>query len=114
MKSVTLNPQELENTLQKVDHKYGRKAPGRVIIELAKSSNIPTTTLNRKCLVANISHIVNRDINPRILPLGLFVGCQRPLRPIKNKFGEQNRTHLWSLYRIDEAANDDTYSLDGE
>jgi hypothetical protein len=114
MKAVTLSQSELAIALQKVDQKYGRKTGGRILELLARQKNVPAVIINRKCAASNISATVYRDINPRILPLGLFVACQRPLQPLKNQFGEPSHMHLWSLYRIDEAANDPVYNQSGE
>ena len=53
-----------------------------------------------------------QSINPLIEDLGLFASCVKPPGRLSNKFGQRTGDHYWSFYRVQAAANDDSYDDD--
>jgi hypothetical protein len=79
---------------------------GRIVRLLAKGPN-RTGIIAHACSVGNISDVVIKDINPKLLEFGLYLACTKPPQAIINKFGQRAGDHIWSFYQV--AANDDTY-----
>jgi len=113
MTPITLSSSELEEVLIKVNR--GRKttyAAGRICKELAKNHSQRTKNVNEAGTCVNISDQVRRSINPRIIGLGLFVACIRPITPFRNIHKQETGEMKWSFYRYPKASNDPAYDLD--
>ena len=110
MTPTTLTKLELEEVLKRVVTFNVEQGSVRIIKRLANQIGVATVDVNRDCAVGNISDIVIKQINPRVFPMGLYVGCTRPPKAIKNRFGQETGMHLWSFYRMPDAANDPIYS----
>jgi hypothetical protein len=80
---------------------------GRIVRLLAKGPN-RTGIICAKCSVGNIPDVIAKSINPKIMPLGFFVSCVKPPMVIRNKFGQIAGDWIYTLYRVDKAANDDS------
>jgi len=87
---------------------------GRIVRLLAKGPN-RTGIICAKCSVGNIPDVIVKSINPKIMPLGFFVSCVKPPMRIRNQFGQIAGDWIYTLYRADNAANDDLdlSALDG-
>jgi hypothetical protein len=79
---------------------------GRVLRLLATGEQ-RTGVICAKCSVGNISDLVLKQINPKVIPLGFFVGCIKPPTAIRNKFSQVAGDWIWQLHRAELAANDD-------
>ena len=80
---------------------------GRIVRLLAKGPN-RTGIICAKCSVGNIPDVIAKSINPKIMPLGFFVSCVRPPMVIRNQFGQVAGDWLYTLHRINKAANDES------
>ena len=80
---------------------------GRIVRLLAKGPN-RTGIICAKCSVGNIPDVIAKTINPKIMPLGFFVSCVKPPMVIRNQFGQQAGDWIYTLYRADNAANDES------
>jgi hypothetical protein len=80
----------------------------RMVEYLGQNPQTPTGRVAHHCGIGNLSDVA-RKLNPHIYGTGYFVGCERPPRPINNKFGEASNQFLWSIYELPEAANDSEY-----
>jgi hypothetical protein len=113
METITLSPEELARVLRLVtitDREYGAS---RICRFLAVNPSARTRSVNVECSVSNISDLVTKMINPRVESMGLMVGCTRPFRPFKNRYGQDTAENLWSWYR-DPANNPDYNNLDAD
>ena len=107
-KKTALSPSEVQNVLNAMSPTGDtRSATKRLIEYLASCPGRITVDVSRTCSIGNISHYATAYINPKIKSLGFQIGCEMPPFPILNKFGECSKQHLWSFYRLEEAANDD-------
>ncbi len=107
MEPTTLSPEELAQVLRLVTVTEREYGASRICRHLACRHSVRTREVNVECSVGNISDQVTKLINPRIEPLGLIVGCTKPVRSFKNKYGQSTGEMLWSFYRT--AVNDDDY-----
>ena len=112
MQPITLTEPELDQVLNLVSPTGVDYQAGRICRLLSRKSSVRTGYLASVCSVGNISDIVQKSINPKIEPLGLFVSCFKPPERLNNKFGQRTGDHYWSLYRHAESANDDLYDDD--
>ena len=80
---------------------------GRIVRLLAKGPN-RTGIICAKCSVGNIPDVIAKSINPKIMPLGFFVSCVKPPMVIRNQFGQVAGDWIYTMYRADKAANDDS------
>ena len=91
-----LNPSELKEAVSRIPRcKQGR----RLITYLSKHPQAITVDCNSRCAIGNLSDVA-ANINPILYSLGLFVGCERPPKPVKNRFNEPSHMFLWSIYRV--------------
>lgn len=107
MEPSKLSQHELALILKRVSPTGIDYQAGRICRYLAENPNARTGKLSSMCSVGNIADVVAKSINPKIEPLGLFVGCTKPPEKLTNKFGQRAGDHYWAFYR--EAANDDGY-----
>jgi hypothetical protein len=96
---------ELSKLLEKVSPNGIHYQPGRIVQLLAKGPS-RTGIVASRCSVANIADVVLRKINPKIMPMGFWVGCQRPPQIILNKFGQRAGDFIWQLNKVPKSAND--------
>jgi len=108
MVPIKLNQDQLEKVLKSVIGADGNEyAASRICRRLAGGQGVRTRVVNVDCSVGNISDIVNKSINPYISHLGLYVACDRPVRPFENRYKQRTSEVLWGLYAA--AANDPDY-----
>ncbi len=110
MKAVTLDKEQLDIVLKYINQPTPRQA-ARICEHLAYNLKSPTVTINTTCSVGNLSDTVRKDINPRIYSIGLMVGCEKPAVAIQNKFNQPSGQHLWSFFKLPDAANDSLYDV---
>jgi len=104
---MKITDQELENLLAVLSPRGIDFQAGRIVRLLAKGPN-RTGIICAKCSVANIPDVIVKSINPKIMPLGFFVSCVKPPMVIRNQFGQVAGDWIYTLYRADNAANDDS------
>lgn len=107
---MKLSYEKLEEIIPKISPKSIDYRAGRIVRLLAKGPN-RTGIICSTCSVSNISDVVAKDINPKLLEFGLYIACTKPPQPIINKFGQIAGDHIWSFYQV--AANDDNYHQEG-
>ena len=105
--SITLSNEELSAVLKLVSPTGTDYQAGRICRLLAQGKN-RTGVIASTCSVSNISDVVARAINPHIFSLGLCVACIKPPSSFKNKFNQRAGDCIYSFYRVDKAANDDS------
>jgi len=104
---MTLTDQELTKLLAVLSPTGTDFQAGRIVRLLAKGPN-RTGIIAAQCSVGNIPDVIAKSINPKIMRLGFFVSCVKPPIVIRNKFGQVAGDWIYTLYRADKAANDDT------
>jgi hypothetical protein len=109
LKAIKLDEETLSIILKRIDQPEPLQA-ARLVIHLAENPKSPTVVVNTECSVGNISDVVHKEINPRAYDLGVMIGCEKPIMPIKNKFNQPSGQFLWSWYELPEAANDPIYN----
>lgn len=71
----------------------------RLITFIGENPKSPSGYVSNNCAVSNISDSA-QYVNKRIYEHGYFIGCEKPRRIIKNKFGENSNQFLWSVYKV--------------
>ena len=104
---MKITDQELDNLLAVLSPRGVDFQAGRIVRLLAKGPN-GTGIICAKCSVGNIPDVIAKSINPKIMPLGFFVSCVKPPMVIRNQFGQVAGDWIYTLYRADKAANDDS------
>ena len=104
---MKITDQELDNLLAVLSPRGVDFQAGRIVRLLAKGPN-RTGIICAKCSVGNIPDVIAKSINPKIMPLGFFVSCVKPPMVIRNQFGQVAGDWIYTLYRADKAANDDS------
>ena len=104
---MKITDQELDNLLAVLSPRGVDFQAGRIVRLLAKGPN-RTGIICAKCSVGNLPNVVLKTINPIIMPLGFFVSCVKPPMVIRNQFGQQAGDWIYTLYRADNAANDES------
>jgi len=104
---MTLTDQELSKLISVLSPTGTDFQAGRIVRLLAKGPN-RTGIICARCSVGNIPDVIAKSINPKIMPLGFFVSCVKPPMVIRNKFGQIAGDWIYTLYRVDKAANDDS------
>lgn len=108
MKPTKLDESELATVLKAFP--YTQKTGIRLITHLAENPESPTVEVNRNAILGNISDIA-RKVNPTLFKFGLFISCHRPIKPLKNRLGDETNMFLWGIYRLPnegQPANDST------
>lgn len=103
MKIKTLEADQLDTVLNRIPASF--KQGIRFVEHLAKHPRTATVEANSTCAIGNLSDVAHK-VNPYLYLHGLMIGCEKPVRPIKNRFNEPSNMYLWSLYEVQEAAND--------
>lgn len=103
MKVKTLEADQLDTVLNRIPASF--KQAVRLVEYLASHPKSPTVDANRSCAIGNLSDVAHK-VNPYLYLHGLMIGCEKPVRPIPNRFDEPSNMYLWSLYEVQEAAND--------
>ncbi len=81
----------------------------RMVEFLSEHPHSPSGHVAHHCAIGNLSDVAHKA-NKFIYPLKLFIACERPPTPLRNRFNETSNQFLWSLYRLpEEAANDPIY-----
>ena len=107
MTIVILTPDEIAPLIKAIPFK--RPAAQRLVEYLATNPHASTVNVNKSCAIGNISQEANAA-NRKLYFHGYMVGCMSPPVPLKNRFYQNTKQHLWSLYRLpDEALNDSEY-----
>ena len=104
---MKITDQELDNLLAVLSPRGVDFQAGRIVRLLAKGPN-RTGIICAKCSVGNIPDVIAKSINPKIMPLGFFVSCVKPPMVIRNQFGQVAGDWIYTMYRADKAANDDS------
>lgn len=110
MKATELTQTELKTILKHIPE-YATQSQ-RLLSFLATNPKSSTVKVNAACSIGNISHVA-RKLNKILFKHHLFIACQKPPKPLKNKFGENSQMFEWSLYRLEnngEAVNDSEHS----
>lgn len=82
----------------------------RMVTYLAKNPNATTVQVASNCAIGNLSDVAHK-VNPYLYPQGFMIACQKPPKPIPNRFDEPSGMWHWGLYEVSEAANDDDYGI---
>jgi len=106
MKAVKLSKSELIAVLKSFKDRRGQVI--RLVSYLANKPKSPTVFVNSDCAIGNISDIA-RSANPTLYKHGLFISCEKPPEPLRNRFGEPSQMYLWSIFELQPAANDEAY-----
>ena len=104
---MKITDQELDKLIAVLSPRGVDFQAGRIVRLLAKGPN-RTGIICAKCSVGNIPDVIAKTINPKIMPLGFFVSCVKPPMVIRNQFGQQAGDWIYTLYRADNAANDES------
>ena len=104
---MKLSDEQLTNVLASIASKDGIERQAARICRLLSTGAYRTGAVAHRCSVGNLSDVVTKVINPKIFPLGLFIGCVKPPRTLHNKFHQPSGDWLYSFYTADIAANDD-------
>ena len=104
---MALSDQELDKLLAVLSPTGTDYQAGRIVRLLAKGPN-RTGIIAAKCSVGNLPNVVLKAINPKIMPLGFFVSCVKPPMIIRNQFGQVAGDWLYTLHKVNKAANDDS------
>lgn len=109
MKPVQLALPESQRIISAIPGKFTQAI--RMVEYLANHPGATTQQVASDCAIGNLSDVAHKA-NPHIYKAGYFIGCQRPVTPINNRFGEPSGMFLWGLYQVHKAANDDDYGVD--
>jgi len=104
---MALSDQELDKLLAVLSPTGTDYQAGRIVRLLAKGPN-RTGIIAAQCSVGNLPNVVLKTINPIIMPLGYFVSCVKPPMIIRNQFGQVAGDWLYTLHKVNKAANDDS------
>ena len=104
---MNLSAQELSAVLKVVSPTGTDYQAGRICRLLAQGKN-RTGVIASRCSVGNLADVVLKTINPKILPIGLFIACVKPSTSIQNQFGQIAGDWIYSFYRTGKAANSDS------
>ena len=104
---MALTDQELDKLLAVLSPTGTDFQAGRIVRLLAKGPN-RTGIICALCSVGNIPDVIAKSINPKIMPLGFFVSCVKPPMVIRNQFGQVAGDWIYTLYRADKSAANDT------
>ena len=104
---MKITDQELDTLLATISPKGTDYQAGRIVRLLAKGPN-RTGIIAAKCSVGNLPNVVLKAINPKIMPLGFFVSCVKPPMIIRNQWGQVAGDWLYTLHRVNKAANDES------
>ena len=106
---MKLSDEQLDEVLASIASKDGIERQAARICRLLSTGAYRTGAVAHRCSVGNLSDVVTAAINPKISHLGLFIGCVKPPRTLRNKFDQKCGDWLYSFYTTDIAANDDDY-----
>ena len=77
---------------------------------LGSNPNAVKVDVNRECGISNLSDIAKKA-NQHLIKHQLFISCQRPVMPRKNRPQMSSNMFLWGVYRMPEAANNDFFDM---
>ena len=104
---MNITDQELDKLLAVLSPTGIDYQAGRIVRLLAKGPN-RTGIVASRCSVGNIPDVIAKAINPKIMPLGFFVSCVKPPMVIRNQFGQVAGDWIYTLYRAEKSAANDT------
>ena len=103
MKPTTIPPDRVDRLINSIPASF--KQAHRLVAFLANNPRTVTVEANTACSVGNLSDVA-RKVNPYLWPLGYMIGCEKPARPIPNRFGESSNMYLWSVYEVPQKQDD--------
>ena len=71
----------------------------RLVRFLATRDGVLTGTLASATAIGNVSDCAARA-RPHLRRFGLEIQCERPARPVRNRFGEVSQQQIWRLVEI--------------
>lgn len=102
----TIPQGELDLILNRIPASFSQAV--RLVKFLAWNTKAVTVEVNQNCAIGNISDVAHK-INPILYQHGYMIGCEKPLQPVPNRYGEQSNMFLWSVYKLPNASNDPHY-----
>ena len=106
MKAVTFNRHEMDTLMDGV---FLSNQQRRFIDYVAANPHSFTLAVNKATAIDNISHVARR-VNVKLMPLGYFVACVRPLENIADRFGEPIRMYGWSIFELPQRAANESFN----
>ena len=103
MHPTTVPPDKLCRILNAIPASF--KQAVRLVEFLAERPRTVTIEANHACSIGNLSDVA-RKVNPILYREGYFIGCEKPARPIPNRFGEPSDMYEWSVFSLPDASND--------
>jgi len=103
MHPTTIPPDRVDRLINSIPANF--KQAHRLVAFLANNPRTVTVEANTACSVGNLSDVA-RKVNPYLWPLGYMIGCEKPARPIPNRFGESSNMYLWSVYEVPQKQDD--------
>ena len=104
MRPTTIPPDKLCRIINTIPASF--KQALRLVEYLAERPRTVTVEANKACAIGNLSDVAHK-VNPILYREGYFIGCEKPARPIPNRFGEASNMFVWSVFEVGKAANDD-------
>lgn len=103
MHPTTIPPDKLCRIINTIPASF--KQALRLVEYLAEHPRTVTVEANKACVIGNLSDVA-RKVNPILYREGYMIGCEKPARPIPNRFGEASNMFLWSVFSLPDASND--------
>ena len=103
MRPTTIPPDKLCRILNTIPASF--KQALRLVEYLAEHPRTVTVEANKACVIGNLSDVAHK-VNPILYREGYFIGCEKPARPIPNRFGEASNMFVWSIFAVSDASND--------
>lgn len=103
MHPTTIPPDKLDRVLNSIPGSF--KQAFRLVEYLSQHPRTLTVEANTACSVGNLSDVA-RKVNPYLWPLGYMIGCEKPARPIPNRFGDPSNMYEWSVFKLPQQHDD--------
>ena len=110
MKTAQPTPLAADKTLEILSELPMHMLQGRRMVEfLSQNPKTSTGVIASECSIGNLSDVAHY-VNKYLRKHNLIIGCEKPIKPILNKFKERSNQFLWSIYDVPSVANDDNFN----
>lgn len=103
LKVCTIPPEALARILNRIPER--KRQAFRFVKFLANNPRTRAGDVMKVCSLSNPSH-VRRKVSPYLALDGYVILCESPENKLFNRFGDPSEEQLWSVYCVDESAND--------
>jgi hypothetical protein len=103
MHPTTIPPDRVDRLINSIPASF--KQAHRLVAFLANNPRSVTVEVNRACAVGNLSDVAHK-VNPILYREGYFIGCEKPARPIPNRFGDPSNMYEWSVFKLPQQQDD--------